>query len=43
MLSLQDLPSLSSLHEEHAALIRALKTEQQLFSSLIRTVKEQDR
>ncbi|CAL8278581.1 unnamed protein product [Merluccius merluccius] len=38
----KDLPSLSSLHDEHAALIRALKTEQQLFSSLIRTVKEQD-
>ncbi|KAJ3598439.1 hypothetical protein NHX12_001949 [Muraenolepis orangiensis] len=38
----KDLPHLSSLHEEHAVLIRALKTEQQLFSSLIRTVKEQD-
>uniref|UniRef100_A0A8C5D3B0 CDK5 regulatory subunit associated protein 2 n=1 Tax=Gadus morhua TaxID=8049 RepID=A0A8C5D3B0_GADMO len=38
----KDLPSLSSVHDEHAALTRALKTEQQLFSSLIRTVKEQD-
>ncbi|CAL8318255.1 unnamed protein product [Lota lota] len=38
----KDSPSLSSLHDEHAALMRALKTEQQLFSSLIRTVKEQD-
>ncbi|KAG7268206.1 hypothetical protein CRUP_022895, partial [Coryphaenoides rupestris] len=36
------LPSRASLQEEHAALVRALKTEQQLFSSLIRTVKEPD-
>ncbi|KAM4635269.1 CDK5 regulatory subunit-associated protein 2 isoform 3-T3 [Polymixia lowei] len=36
------LPSLTALQEEHEALNRALRTEQQLYSSLVRTVKEQD-
>ncbi|XP_056146744.1 CDK5 regulatory subunit-associated protein 2 isoform X3 [Lampris incognitus] len=36
------LPSLSALHEEHEALNRALRAEQQLYSSLVRTVKEQN-
>nr|XP_057905797.1 myomegalin-like isoform X2 [Doryrhamphus excisus] len=36
------LPSLVALQQEHEALNKALRTEQQLYSSLVRTVKEQD-
>uniref|UniRef100_UPI003AAC0E90 CDK5 regulatory subunit-associated protein 2 n=1 Tax=Centroberyx gerrardi TaxID=166262 RepID=UPI003AAC0E90 len=36
------LPNLTGLQEEHEALNRALRAEQQLYSSLVRTVKEQD-
>ncbi|XP_074545949.1 CDK5 regulatory subunit-associated protein 2 isoform X2 [Halichoeres trimaculatus] len=36
------LPSLTALQQEHSALNRALRAEQQLYSSLVRTVKEQD-
>ncbi|XP_067341071.1 CDK5 regulatory subunit-associated protein 2 isoform X6 [Channa argus] len=36
------LPSLLNLQHEHEALNQALRTEQQLYSSLVRTVKEQD-
>ncbi|KAM3874007.1 CDK5 regulatory subunit-associated protein 2 [Diretmus argenteus] len=36
------LPNLAALQEEHEALNRALRAEQQLYSSLVRTVKEQD-
>ncbi|XP_030005659.1 CDK5 regulatory subunit-associated protein 2 isoform X2 [Sphaeramia orbicularis] len=36
------LPSLIALQQEHDALNKALKAEQQLYSSLVRTVKEQD-
>ncbi|XP_075870002.1 CDK5 regulatory subunit-associated protein 2 isoform X5 [Nelusetta ayraudi] len=36
------LPNLLALHQEHTALNKALKAEQQLYSSLVRTVKEQD-
>lgn len=36
------VPSLIALQQEHEALNRALKAEQQLYSSLVRTVKEQD-
>uniref|UniRef100_A0A3B3QVZ8 Uncharacterized protein n=1 Tax=Paramormyrops kingsleyae TaxID=1676925 RepID=A0A3B3QVZ8_9TELE len=35
-------PALSSVLSEHKALNRALKAEQQLYSSLVRTVKESD-
>ncbi|XP_029920528.1 CDK5 regulatory subunit-associated protein 2 isoform X2 [Myripristis murdjan] len=38
----EGLPNLTALHEEHEALNRALRAEQQLYSSLVRTVKEQD-
>lgn len=37
------LPNMLALHQEHTALNKALKAEQQLYSSLVRTVKEQDR
>ncbi|XP_061555293.1 CDK5 regulatory subunit-associated protein 2 isoform X3 [Phycodurus eques] len=36
------LPSLVALQQEHKALNKALRAEQQLYSSLVRTVKEQD-
>ncbi|KAM6984635.1 CDK5 regulatory subunit-associated protein 2 [Aplochiton taeniatus] len=36
------LPSLVTLQVEHVALNRALRAEQQLYSGLVRTVKEQD-
>ncbi|KAK7896463.1 hypothetical protein WMY93_021788 [Mugilogobius chulae] len=36
------VPSFKALQQEHEALNRALKAEQQLYSSLVRTVKEQD-
>ncbi|XP_061764180.1 CDK5 regulatory subunit-associated protein 2 isoform X2 [Nerophis ophidion] len=36
------LPSLVALQQEHEALNKALRAEQQLYSSLVRTVKEQD-
>uniref|UniRef100_A0A1A7ZBS3 CDK5 regulatory subunit associated protein 2 n=1 Tax=Nothobranchius furzeri TaxID=105023 RepID=A0A1A7ZBS3_NOTFU len=36
------LPSLVALQQEHDALNKALRAEQQLYSSLVRTVKEQD-
>ncbi|XP_074472901.1 CDK5 regulatory subunit-associated protein 2 isoform X1 [Sebastes fasciatus] len=36
------LPNLIALQQEHDALNRALRAEQQLYSSLVRTVKEQD-
>ncbi|XP_049459390.1 CDK5 regulatory subunit-associated protein 2 isoform X2 [Epinephelus fuscoguttatus] len=36
------LPNLMALQQEHNALNRALRAEQQLYSSLVRTVKEQD-
>ncbi|TKS84792.1 CDK5 regulatory subunit-associated protein 2 [Collichthys lucidus] len=36
------LPNLISLQQEHDALNKALRAEQQLYSSLVRTVKEQD-
>lgn len=32
-----------ALQQEHDALFKALRAEQQLYSSLVRTVKEQDR
>ncbi|XP_072310730.1 CDK5 regulatory subunit-associated protein 2 [Eucyclogobius newberryi] len=35
-------PSFKALQQEHKALNRALKAEQQLYSSLVRTVKEPD-
>ncbi|KAM4720438.1 CDK5 regulatory subunit-associated protein 2 isoform 3-T3 [Anableps anableps] len=35
-------PHLSALQQEHDALNKALRAEQQLYSSLVRTVKEQD-
>ncbi|KAJ8339140.1 hypothetical protein SKAU_G00359260 [Synaphobranchus kaupii] len=38
----ETLPSLATLLAEHEELNRALKAEQQLYSSLVRTVKEQD-
>uniref|UniRef100_A0AAV2IRB1 Centrosomin N-terminal motif 1 domain-containing protein n=1 Tax=Knipowitschia caucasica TaxID=637954 RepID=A0AAV2IRB1_KNICA len=38
----QTVPSSKYLQQEHEALNRALKAEQQLYSSLVRTVKEQD-
>ncbi|XP_055010194.1 CDK5 regulatory subunit-associated protein 2 isoform X3 [Boleophthalmus pectinirostris] len=38
----QTVPSFKALQQEHEALNRALKAEQQLYSSLVRTVKEQD-
>ncbi|XP_037547677.1 CDK5 regulatory subunit-associated protein 2 [Nematolebias whitei] len=38
----ETLPSFVVLHQEHDALNRALRAEQQLYSSLVRTVKEQD-
>ncbi|XP_061703679.1 CDK5 regulatory subunit-associated protein 2 isoform X1 [Syngnathoides biaculeatus] len=38
----QALPSLVALQQEHKALNKALRAEQQLYSSLVRTVKEQD-
>uniref|UniRef100_A0A3Q2T0V3 CDK5 regulatory subunit associated protein 2 n=1 Tax=Fundulus heteroclitus TaxID=8078 RepID=A0A3Q2T0V3_FUNHE len=37
------LPHLLALQQEHDALNKALRAEQQLYSSLVRTVKEQDR
>lgn len=37
------LPKLIALQQEHDALNKALRCEQQLYSSLVRTVKEQDR
>ncbi|CAI5667291.1 unnamed protein product [Oreochromis niloticus] len=36
------LPNLTALQHEHDALNRALRAEQQLYSSLVKTVKEQD-
>ncbi|XP_044030393.1 CDK5 regulatory subunit-associated protein 2 isoform X3 [Siniperca chuatsi] len=36
------LPNLTALQQEHDALNKALRAEQQLYSSLVRTVKEQD-
>ncbi|XP_034753076.1 myomegalin-like isoform X5 [Etheostoma cragini] len=36
------LPKLIELQQEHKALNKALRAEQQLYSSLVRTVKEQD-
>ncbi|KAM3600500.1 uncharacterized protein V6R79_024305 [Siganus canaliculatus] len=36
------LPSLIALQQEHDTLNKALRSEQQLYSSLVRTVKEQD-
>ncbi|XP_039636462.1 CDK5 regulatory subunit-associated protein 2 isoform X9 [Perca fluviatilis] len=36
------LPKLLALQQEHNALNKALRAEQQLYSSLVRTVKEQD-
>ncbi|XP_054874995.1 CDK5 regulatory subunit-associated protein 2 isoform X2 [Amphiprion ocellaris] len=36
------LPNLIALQQEHSALNKALRAEQQLYSSLVRTVKEQD-
>ncbi|XP_034458290.1 CDK5 regulatory subunit-associated protein 2 isoform X15 [Hippoglossus hippoglossus] len=36
------LPNLIALQQEHDALNKALRAEQQLYSSLVRTVKEQD-
>ncbi|XP_028274258.1 CDK5 regulatory subunit-associated protein 2 isoform X2 [Parambassis ranga] len=36
------LPGLIALQQEHEALNKALRSEQQLYSSLVRTVKEQD-
>ncbi|XP_058473906.1 CDK5 regulatory subunit-associated protein 2 isoform X2 [Solea solea] len=36
------LPTLIALQQEHDALNKALRAEQQLYSSLVRTVKEQD-
>ncbi|XP_023258445.1 myomegalin-like isoform X5 [Seriola lalandi dorsalis] len=36
------LPNLIALQQEHDALNQALRAEQQLYSSLVRTVKEQD-
>ncbi|XP_019738154.1 CDK5 regulatory subunit-associated protein 2 isoform X3 [Hippocampus comes] len=36
------LPNLVALQQEHEALNKALRAEQQLYSSLVRTVKEQD-
>ncbi|XP_028458357.1 CDK5 regulatory subunit-associated protein 2 isoform X4 [Perca flavescens] len=36
------LPKLIALQQEHNALNKALRAEQQLYSSLVRTVKEQD-
>ncbi|XP_008298824.1 CDK5 regulatory subunit-associated protein 2 isoform X2 [Stegastes partitus] len=38
----ETLPSLVALQQEHDALNKALRAEQQLYSSLVRTVKEQD-
>uniref|UniRef100_A0A3Q3VT61 Uncharacterized protein n=1 Tax=Mola mola TaxID=94237 RepID=A0A3Q3VT61_MOLML len=38
----QALPNLIALQQEHNALNKALKAEQQLYSSLIRSIKEQD-
>ncbi|KAM9841643.1 CDK5 regulatory subunit-associated protein 2 [Aulostomus maculatus] len=38
----ETLPSLIALQQEHDALNKALRAEQQLYSSLVRTVKEQD-
>ncbi|XP_057675056.1 CDK5 regulatory subunit-associated protein 2 isoform X2 [Corythoichthys intestinalis] len=35
-------PGLTALQQEHEALNKALRAEQQLYSSLVRTVKEQD-
>ncbi|XP_053303708.1 CDK5 regulatory subunit-associated protein 2 isoform X4 [Pleuronectes platessa] len=36
------LPNLIAMQQEHDALNKALRAEQQLYSSLVRTVKEQD-
>ncbi|XP_072227758.1 uncharacterized protein [Leuresthes tenuis] len=36
------LPNLIALQQEHGALNKALRAEQQLYSSLVRTVKEED-
>ncbi|XP_063746348.1 CDK5 regulatory subunit-associated protein 2 isoform X3 [Eleginops maclovinus] len=36
------LPSLTALQQEHDSLNKALRAEQQLYSSLVKTVKEQD-
>ncbi|XP_059214660.1 CDK5 regulatory subunit-associated protein 2 isoform X2 [Centropristis striata] len=38
----ETLPNLIALQQEHDALNKALRAEQQLYSSLVRTVKEQD-
>ncbi|XP_024155482.1 CDK5 regulatory subunit-associated protein 2 isoform X3 [Oryzias melastigma] len=38
----ESLPGLTALQQEHDALNKALRAEQQLYSSLIRTVKEHD-
>lgn len=43
LLGFQVLPTLVALQQEHEALNKALRAEQQLYSSLVRTVKEQDR
>lgn len=42
-LSSKVLPNSEALQQEHDALYKALRAEQQLYSSLVRTVKEQDR
>lgn len=41
--SLKAVPNLVALQQEHDALNKALRAEQQLYSSLVRTVREQDR
>ncbi|XP_047425112.1 CDK5 regulatory subunit-associated protein 2 isoform X3 [Mugil cephalus] len=38
----ETLPNLIALQQEHDSLHKALRAEQQLYSSLVRTVKEQD-
>ncbi|XP_034047375.1 CDK5 regulatory subunit-associated protein 2 isoform X2 [Thalassophryne amazonica] len=38
----EGLPSILNLQQEHVSLNKALRAEQQLYSSLVRTVKEQD-
>uniref|UniRef100_A0A8C5DDG4 CDK5 regulatory subunit associated protein 2 n=1 Tax=Gouania willdenowi TaxID=441366 RepID=A0A8C5DDG4_GOUWI len=38
----EGLPNLIALQQEHDALHKALRAEQQLYSNLVRTVKEQD-
>lgn len=43
LVSPKALPNLIALQQEQNALNKALRAEQQLYSSLVRTVKEQDR